>query len=210
MKKRVTLLLAIVLLICAVAPALAEGITIISAGSSSTSPYGGEIELKPGDIIKVDGDYSITLSAAHCLSKDSNLSGKYIAYLTTKEDGSPYASLRAPAGTHTLLRIYINLTNRSNEETNWLRRVKCDVVYDELYTFETLAVQYNPNQTGADGETGYSSIEARPTEALMSVQVSFFTAVPYIVRDSDKSLWAYITLDDDVYSVNLREVLVLD
>ena len=209
MKRILAILLTIALLSCG--SVLAEGVTVIGENNSFTSAYGGETELKPGNKIKVDGDYTISLSdgGVMCYSKEKDLSGYGVGYLTTKENGSASKSMRGPIGTHTVLRVHLSLTNRSKQETNWLKRVKCDVVYDERYTFETLAVQYNPDQTDYEGRTGYSSIEARPAEPLVTMNVSFFVSVPYIVRDSDKPLWAYITVDNDVYAVNLREVMVI-
>lgn len=211
MRRIVALLLVVTLLALGGMTVFAEGVIVIGETNNTTNSYGGETELKPGSKIKVDGEYTISLAdpAAKCFSKEKDLSGYSVGYLTTKEDGSASDSVFGPVGTHTVLRIFVSLTNRSKQETNWLKRVKCDVVYDEQYTFETLAVQYNPDQTNYEGETGYASIEARPTEPLVSMTVGFFVSVPYIVRDSNKPLWAYITIDNDVYAVNLREVMVL-
>lgn len=211
MKKVLEIFLLLALLSCGYLNAMAQEVTIIGENNDSSNFYGGATELKPESKIKVDGNYTISLNenGAKCFSRDDDLSGNWIGYLTSKEDGSSSVSVFRPVGTHTVLRVHINLINRSKQETNWLKRVKCDVVYDDRYVFETMPVQYNPDQKDDNDYVGYASIEARPAEPLVSMHIGFFVSVPYIVRDSDKPLYAYITVDDDVYTVNLRDLMVI-
>lgn len=189
---------------------LAEGVTIIGGeNNNSEVSFGGEQELKPGDKIKVDGEYSIEFASAQISGVNSIQNGSYYVYLTSKENGAEKVRFEHTVGTHTPGQVKVTITNRSKQSTNWLKRVKCTIIFDDLYTFETLATQYNPDQVSSDGSK-VRSTDAVDAEPLMAMDISFVFAVPYIVRDSSKPLVAYVSVDNDTYAIDLRKNMVID
>lgn len=208
MKQLIAFVLALSLLLGMTAAA--EGVTLINTDSNTASSLGGETELIPGETIKVDGDYSISFASAKIYSNTALAADWHFVYMESKENGAETVRFESPVGTHTAGRLRIKLINRSKENVNWLDRVKCTIVYDDLYSFDTLAVQYNPDQTRSDGKTGYGSTVAVDAEPLMAIEVGFLFSVPYAVRDYDGSLIAYVTIDQDTYAVDLRSCMEID
>ncbi len=208
MKRMLLIILLTVLLLTS-----AASVDVLAEETASVTTNGNELrpteakELKPGDKIKVDGNYSISFIPGMVLSDDMIKSRNHFSYLTSKENDVPVSVHLFPIGTHTPGAIGIELTNRSKEDTNWLKRVKCVLVYDGQYTYETMALQHNPNQTNQNKWDNIASTVAVDTEPLVSVEVSFLFSVPFIVRDSVESFVAIISLDDDVYAVDLRHNL---
>ena len=185
---------------------LAEGVTIIGQDTSAQNTFRGETELKPGETIKVAGAYSIAFSWCTINGKNKILRGSHYIYLTSKENGASCVRFEHPVGTHAPGELAVTLINRSKQNVNWLKHVKCTVVYDETYSFDTIVTQWNPDQLDADGDT-CDSTEAVDVEPLVSVDIGFIFALPYIVRDSSKSLVAYVSVDQDVYSIDLRKYM---
>ena len=205
MKKMLSIILAVVLLLsCLPFGALAEGVTIIGGSGGNEPTFGGEQELKPGEKIKVDGDYSIAFLKCTMNGQNRILNGNYYSYLTSKENGAARVRFEHPVGTHTPAELVVTLTNRSKQNVNWQKRVKCTIVFDDQYTFDTLATQWNPNQTDSNGKS-CDSTDFVDIEPLVSVDVGFIFAVPYIVRDSSKPLVAYVSVGQDTYAIDLRK-----
>lgn len=211
MKKTFSIILATFLLLSSLlCNALAEGVTIIGSGDNGNETcLGGEQELKPGDKIKVDGEYSITFSQCTMNGQNRILNGRYYTYLTSKENGAVLVRYEHQVGTHTPAELVITLTNRSKQSVNWQKRVKCTVIFDDLYTFDTMATQWNPDQTDSNGNT-CDSTDFADIEPLVSVDIGFIFAVPYIVRDSDRPLVAYVSVDNDTYAIDLRKNMVIN
>lgn len=210
--KKIWCILLLIMLLLPYAPfqAIAEGVMIIGQENDTMFSLGGETELKPNETVKVDGEYAISYiaSAVHGPNKSNN--GYYWVILKSKENGASVERFDFPVGTHTSGYIVFKLTNRSTQNVNWLKRVKCTVIFDDQYVFDTLATQTNPNQTASTGKTGYDSTVAVDIEPLEAVYISFFFSVPYLVRDSSKSLVAYVSIDEDMYAIDLRKTLQID
>ena len=201
------LALALVLLLGVLpSPGLAEGVVVIGGEAQS----GDYVELAPSEQVRIKGEYGIAFGGAKWRSDKNLQSGGSIGYLTTRESGEETTRFDAPVGTHTPMSITFEFTNMSMENTNALGRVECRLVYDEKYEFTTMAAQVNPDQTAANGNTGYASTDAVPVEPLVTVGLRFFAAVPLIVRDTNRPLTAYLTLDDTTYAVELRDVIEIE
>ena len=111
-----------------------------------------------------------------------------------------YSKSRETSGT-----LRITLLNLSCESINWLNHIKCTIVYNNVHTYDVIMGQKNPGQIAANGNTDIISTKAVETEPLNSAGVSFLFVIPKEVRDSEKPLIAYITIDDDIYILNMRD-----
>ena len=207
MKRGILILLVAMLLASAVLPAgLAEVIVIMPDQGSKEGTQMGEGEvLQPGTPIKVDGDYSIEFDGALILADELLYQNGYFSYVDSRENGAPLLRYDYPVGTHTTGVVGFVLTNRTKKNVNFFDRVKCTLIYDDIYTFDTFAYQHNPDQVVEGGRTDIGSIDAVDIEPLISVNYGFAFAVPYVVRDSSAPLIARICVDDDVYTVDLRQ-----
>lgn len=204
MKRFWTIVLALLMLTMA-ASALGEGTVIIGQGASQ-----GFDELKVGESIRVKGEYKLELLDAYAWG-DARIRSMRWTYLDSAENGAKQHYWEFPLGTHTYMAFHVEMTNLSMEEVNFLDRVKCQIVYDDQYVFDTTPMQLNPDQTNDAGKTGHVSIVARKMEPLEGTKVRIVCNVPYIVRDSNKPLKAYFTVDDSMtYEVNLRDILVIN
>jgi len=169
-----------------------------------------EQELLPGERIRESGSHAVTFDNAAWFSDTHILEGYWYPYLDSRENGAPRLRYYWPVGTHTPAMIDIEYTNMTKEKVSALDNVKCRIVYDDLYEFDTFATQLNPNQTADDGKS-WPSIDAVPVEPLITVTLRFFASIPLAVRDSSKPLVAYVTINDDaVYTVDLREYIELN
>ncbi len=205
MKKSYTaMMLALLMLLVPAFSAYAEGTVIIGQQESEQSTLGGETELKVGQVEKVSDAYSIEYKETRWFTDEKLQAGWYFFYLTSQENGAPRVRYEHPVGTTTPVCMYFTYTNRSKQNVNVLKCVKAQLVFDDHYVFETMPLQLNPDQVAADGEP-CSSSSAVDIEPLVSVRLEFLTHVPFIVRDSDKPLVLYLTIDDsDVYAIDIR------
>lgn len=179
------------------------GVQIIDG--TETPLLNNQDELKPGEKIKQSGNYAIEFTNAIMRTDETLQHGFWIVYLDSKEDGAEEHRFQYPIGTHMPTSINFVFTNMAMDETELLRRVKCELVYDEKYVFDSMAVQENPNQPTSEGWVGPMSTVGRPVEPLVSVDLSFFVAMPIPIRDSDKPLVARLIIDgSDIYEINLR------
>lgn len=205
MFKTLLRLLSAMLILAMLTPGcLAESITI---GGSV-----GEQELLPGERIRESGSYAVAFEDAHWFSDAYILEGHWPAYLDSRENGAPLLRYYWPVGTHTPAAIDIEYTNMTMEKVSALDNVKCRIVYDDLYEFDTFATQYIylPSQTANNGRS-WPSIDAVPVEPLITVTLRFYASIPLAVRDSSKPLVAYVTINDDaVFTVDLREYIELN
>lgn len=200
----------IVLLICwRTLPSYGEVIVIEPTSESPANEKDMEgIVLSVGEEVREEGNYSIEIREALSDGDDFIKEGNFMSYLTTEEDGGELKPFEWKVGTYAPLGVYINFTNLSKTNTDPTKRVECKIFYDDNYEYTTIPLIYNPDQMTEDGLLGYSSTKARPVEPLITVKMGFKTAVPFIVRDSDKDLVAYLTIDKkEVYTVNLRSIL---
>lgn len=191
--------------------ALAEvtGITVIGGEQRNTS-YGGE-ELAPGNPIKVDGNYRIEYLKADALSRADQCKGGKYGYLTTTENKAKLQYfLDFGYGTHAPMYVRLKFTNFTMEETSLLERVDAQVVYDDLYEFyPAVKLQHNPDQTTSAGETDWASTVGVEVEPLVAVDFAFLVSVPLVVLETNKPLVMNVTIDNDVYTINLRDSLVI-
>ena len=209
MRKLLAFFVALFIMIPTATNADTTGI-IISGDSSLYNEYYGAVDITPGETIKQAGNYSLTLLNSYCLSDSMIQDGLYFVYLTTLASGGECERWQYKRGVQTPLYIGIECTNRSNENTNWLNRIKCVLVYDDKYTFDvSFVTQWNLGQTDKDGKKR-SSIVAIDTEPLMKGECAFSFNVPLIVRDSTKPLVAFITVDDtDTYRIDVRSSMII-
>ena len=189
------------------------GIIIIgeTVNSNGSVPYSTSFEeLQQGIDFKVSGDFSINCYQCTCWGNDVIYNGRRWGYLDSKENGIARKYWYPKRGVDTLLYISISLTNRSKENTNFGNRLSAELVYDDKYVFAAKYTQYNDGQTDSNGKK-CDSIVAADVEPLMAADGYLVFDIPYIVRDSDKPLKAYITIDDTyVYQFNVREYMVVD
>jgi len=207
MKKLLAILLAVALCCSA---ALAEGVQIIAMGNGEMS--GEYQELKPGESIKKDGDYKIAFVEAEIMTLEyqSRDGGWWWGYLKTTESGTD-TSLYSdyPIGTHTPLFFRCSFTNYSMETVSLLKRIQCSVVFDDKYIFDKNATwQYNPDQVNSDGKKRPSVIGV-DIEPLIRTDFVCIINIPWAVFESDKPLVAYVSIDDDVYAINIRDNLII-
>ena len=167
-----------------------------------------EQQLTTESAIRIPDDCIIDGPWAWWYSDKAISEGYYFAYLDSQENGAEKLGWEFPVDTHTPLSVYINFTNMSKTETKLLSRVSCEIIYDGKYVFETTPMQVNPDQTTADGDSGYPSIDGAPLPPLFGVEVRFCANVPKLVRDSDAPLIARVTLDDStVFTIDVRSVV---
>ena len=186
--------------------ALAEVVIITPENQENETGLGDGVELKPGEKIKEPKNYAIEYIGARFRSDDNLNDGCWIGYFTSAESGIDTQSFEYPVGTHMPVSVNYAFTNMMTEDTELLKRVRCQIVYDGKYVFDTVPMQVNPNQLTSDGKSGYASTVGVPVEPLVSVGVRVFASLPIPIRDSDRPLVAVLTIDGtDVYETNLRD-----
>lgn len=208
MKKLFSLLLVLTLL-CG--SAMAEmGVVIIGGSEASSQVSEGEV-LVVGKPVKVDGNYRVELVEANARSMADQCKGNRYGYLADTENKSAmHFYLDFGYGTHAPMYVKLRFTNFKMENTALLERVDCKVVFKDEYEFgPAMKLQHNPDQTASDGVVGWGSTVGVEVEPLLAVDFGFLVSVPLVVLESNEPLVMYVTIDNDVYTIDLRENLVI-
>lgn len=205
MKKCFLVLLALLTLALPLGAAAQELEVMLIDGSAAPVE---EEQLTAESAIRIPDNCIIDGPRAQWYSDKAISEGNVMGYLDTQENGAEALTWEFPVDTYTPLRVVMNFTNMTQEETKLLSRVSCEVIYDGKYVFDTTPMQVNLDQTAADGRTGYPSIDGAPLPPLFGTELRFYTNVPKLVRDSDAPLIARVTLDDStVFTIDVRSMV---
>lgn len=154
-------------------------------------------------IITHKRDYQMENLLCETLSGSAVKDGWKYYYVETTDSGAALKDW-VPAKNNTALELGLEFTNLSKEETKFAERVSCKLIYDENKEINAVVMQENPGQKAKNGEKCRSTaaVAIKPKE---KTRLWFMADIPEAVRDSDGPFTAVITVDDEEYSINLRE-----
>ena len=168
---------------------------------ASLSPKKTEISVS--SVITEKKNYKIENLFCETLSEQAVTDGWRYYYVDTADSGATIKDWISPEGC-VAVELSIDVTNLSKEATTFSDRMGCKLVYNNSQEMTASVMQENPNQIAENGNKCRSTVSV-PINNGESAKCWFMIDIPKEMRDSSLPLEAVITVDNNTYTVNLRE-----
>lgn len=160
-------------------------------------------ELSVSSVITDKKNYKIENLFCETLSEQAVTDGWRYYYVDTAENGATIKDWISPEGC-VAVELSITMTNLSKEATVFSDRMSCKLIYNNSQEIAASVMQENPDQRAENGNKCRSTVIA-PLDNGESAKCWFMIDIPKEMRDSSLPLEAVITVDNNTYTVNLRE-----